>query len=277
MYCVKVKHFPDSVQYQIYEKSGKREVDDENLEHSYLFEKTNKSKKKLKCNPFNDEKLEWMEEIKESAGEQSIYSSVSRSKKAIYDIGRCNQWDWFLTLTLNPAVVDRYDYKACNRKLSVWLNNMKKKCPDMKYLIIPEQHEKGGWHFHGLFANIDGLGFENTGKLSKRGQEIFHCSSYKYGWQEAVKVYDHFGAVAYLSKYITKNLCQMLKGKKRYWFSKNCDLPIVEEFELSTSLENIIEQIDVTDARMVTKDGFVSVTYIDKRIGGIYERNQEKL
>lgn len=268
MYCVKVKYFPDSVQYQIFEKSGRREVEDENLEHSYLFEKTNKLKNRPRKFEFDDGTVEYLTKMKETSEEHSIYSSVSRSRKAIYDIGRCNVWDWFLTLTLNPEVVDRYDYHACNRKLSVWLNNMKKKCPDMKYLIIPEQHEKGGWHFHGLFANIDGLGFENTGKLSKRGQEIFHCSSYKYGWQEAVKVYNHFGAVAYLSKYITKNLCQMLKGKKRYWFSKNCDLPVIEEYELNTSLENIIDQLDVSDARIVTKDGFVSVTYIDKRIGG---------
>lgn len=274
MYCVKVKHFPDSVQYQIFEKQGRREVEDENLEHSYLFEKSNICKNKPRKFEFDDGTVEYLTKMKEASEEHSIFSSVSRSRKAIYDIGRCNEWDWFLTLTLNPEVVDRYDYQACNRKLSVWLNNMKKRCPDMKYLIIPEQHKKGGWHFHGLFANIDGLGFENTGKISERGQEIFHCSSYKYGWQEAVKVYNHFGAVAYLSKYITKNLCQMLKGKKRYWFSKNCDLPVIEEYELNTSLEDIIEQIDVSDARLVTKDGFVSVTYIDKRIGGnIHERN----
>lgn len=266
MYCVKVKKFPNSVQYQIFEKNGKREINDENLEHSYLFEKTNKSKKRLKENPFNDDKMEWMSEYKDTDGERSLYSSVSRSKKAIFDIGRCNDWDWFLTLTLNQKYVDRYDYKACNKKLSVWLNNMKKKCPDMKYLVVPEQHEDGAWHFHGLFANIDALGFENTGKFTDSGKEIFHCSSYKFGWQEAIRVYNHFGAVAYLSKYITKNLCNMLKGKKRYWFSKNCDLPIIEEYEMSCSLNDIVEQLDLSDARMVTKEGFVTVTYIDQSI-----------
>ena len=95
MYCVKVKTFPDSVQYQIFEKSGRREVEDENLEHSYLFEKSNKRKNNPRKFEFDDGTIEYLTKMKDTSEEHSIYSSVSRSRKAIYDIGRCNVWDWF--------------------------------------------------------------------------------------------------------------------------------------------------------------------------------------
>ena len=33
-----------------------------------------------------------------------------------------------------------------------------------------------------------------------------------------------------MCKYITKNLCDVTKGKKRYWASRNLDEPMVYEF-----------------------------------------------
>ena len=275
MYCVKEKHFADTVQYQIFEKNGRREVEDENLEHSYLFEKTNKSKKRLKENPFNDDKLEWMTEIKETATDaqnDSLRISRSRTIKKIYDIGRSNYWDWFLTFTFNKEKVDRYSYAICSQKLSQWLDYLRRRNPNMKYLVVPEQHKDGAWHFHGLFSNVNDVEFQTSGKYTDKGQEIFNVGKYKLGFTEAIKLDGSFAVVSYICKYITKKLCEETKGKKRYWYSRNCDLPIVEEYELNTSLEDIIDQLDTVGARIITKEGYVNVTYIDKPIS-IYSKN----
>ena len=269
MYCVKEKHFADTVQYQIFEKSGCREVEDENLQHSYLFEKTNKSKKRLKENPFNDDKLEWMTEYKEKDSESisdSLRISRSRTIKKIYDIGRSNYWEWFLTFTFSPEKVNRYDYSICSQKLKEWLDSLRRRNKKMKYLVVPEQHKDGAWHFHGLFSNVNDDEFQLTGKYTDKGQEIFNVGKYKLGFTEAIKLDGSFAVVSYICKYITKKLCEQTKGKKRYWYSRNCDLPIVEEYELNTSLEDIIEQLDIDGARIITKEGYVNVTYIDKSL-----------
>ena len=213
MYCVKEKHFADTVQYQIFEKSGRREVEDENLEHSYLFDKTNKSKKRLKPNPFNDEKLEWMSEIKDNENDRQHSISVSRSRtiKKIYDIGRSNYWDWWITLTLNKEKVNRYDYSICSQKLKNWLDYLRDRNPDMIYLIVPEKHKDGAWHFHGLFANMNEDEFSDSGKYTDNGQKVYKIGKYKYGWSYAVRLDGSFAIVAYMTKYITKDLCEVTK------------------------------------------------------------------
>ena len=268
MYCVKQKYFADTVQYQIFEKQGRREdVDD--LQHSYLIDAGKSIKKKPRKFVFDDGTEEYLTKMREDAEEaqsESLRISRSRTIKKIYDIGRSNYWDWFLTFTFSPAMVNRYDYVECSQKMSFWLKNMRKNNPDMKYLVVPEQHKDGAWHFHGLFANVNSAEFLSSGKYTDKGQEIFNVGKYKLGFTEAIKLDGSFAVVSYLCKYITKKLCEQTKGKKRYWFSRNCDLPIVEEYELNLSYEDIIEQLDLGDARIITKDGYVNVTYIDKNL-----------
>ena len=267
MYCVKKKVFLDSVQYQIFEKQGRREVEDDLLEHSYLYEKTNKGKKKLKSNPFNDEKLEWMTEIKESdAGDDSIRISRSRTIKKIYDIGRSNSWEWFFTFTFNPDKVNSFNYADTSKKLSNWFIYIKRKCPNMKYLVVPEQHKSGRWHFHGLFSNVSELDFVESGLNTENGQTIFNVGDYGLGWSTAIKLDGSSAVVSYMTKYITKSLCEITKGKKRYWASRNCDLPVVEVYEMPMRYDEIIDQFNLDGSRIVTKEGYVKVTYIDQSI-----------
>lgn len=275
MYCVKEKHFADTVQYQIFEKQGRREVEDDNLEHLYLFEKTNKNKNKPRKFEFDDGTVEYltkMKENEESDREHSICVSRSRTIKKIYDIGRSNYWEWWITLTLNKEKVNRYDYSICSQKLKNWLDYLRDRNPDMIYLIVPEKHDDGAWHFHGLFANMNDNEFSISGKYTDKGQEIYKMVKYKYGWSYAVRLDGSFAIVSYMTKYITKDLCEMTKGKKRYWASRNVNLPEIIEYELNTSLEDIIDQLDLSDARIITKEGYVNVTYIDKP-KTIYSKN----
>lgn len=196
-------------------------------------------------NPFTGE-LERVKVLKDS--KKKDYDNYNRAKNKIYDIARCNDWEWFVTFTFSSNYVDRYDYAKCKAKISKWLNNVRSKgiCSDMKYLIVPEQHKDGAWHFHGLFSNCSSLGFVDSGIRDKKGRVIYNIGRYKWGFTTATKVTDSKKSAGYLCKYITKELVADTKGQKRYWHSKNCDLPVVvDEFvEISvTDYCNNLSQI----------------------------------
>lgn len=215
--------------------------------------------------------------------EKSINSSLNRSIHKIYDLGRNNIWDWFFTFTLNEsAVKDRCDYDECSAKVRKWFNNVRsRKCPDIKYLIIPERHpSSGAWHFHALVSNCNELKFKiainnqeyrkdkfGNVLLDKKGQPIrnkyfgdkmrtsYPSGNYiynivdfdvkRYGFTTATKIIDTKKAVSYVVKYLTKDLAECTFGKKRYFCSKNLDIPKRELFFLeNTSLPEIIRYIE---------------------------------
>ena len=43
--------------------------------------------------------------------------AASRAKRHVFDLALCNDFDLFVTLTLNREEIDRYDYKSAVRKL----------------------------------------------------------------------------------------------------------------------------------------------------------------
>lgn len=194
----------------------------------------------------------------------------------IYDIARSNQWDWFVTLTFNPQKVDSYDYEQCTKKLSVLLNNYRKICgSDFKYIVIPELHKTGRFHFHGLFANCENLDFVFSGKYTDKGQEIYNIGKYKLGFTTATKVQDNNRVALYISKYITKDMTAVISGKKKYWASRNCDKPKV----IKDYVDNRNNDLDFTvHGELINNPDFVNMQDKRKHDGGFiryYEFNQK--
>ena len=130
--------------------------------------------------------------------ERSLRSSMGRTVNKVYYLSRSNDWEWFFTLTFNPEVVDSFDYTACTEKLSNWFTVMRRGCPDMKYIVVPEQHKSGRWHFHGLFADCDNLGFVDSGKRTKDGDIIYNVGKYRLGWSTATRVKDFRRVTKYI-------------------------------------------------------------------------------
>lgn len=269
MYHVKLKRFSDAEQVQIYEKPGRREVyDDEDLKFAHLILSipTKYTGLSYRENPFNDNKYEWMKEYKEPDPEASLRSSRSRTVNKIYDIARSNMWEWFFTLTFNPQKVDSYNYELITKKLSDWLKNMRKKCPDMKYIVVPEKHKSGRWHFHGLFADADELEFAESGHVTESGQMIYNVGNYKLGFSTAIKLDGSPKVVSYLCKYITKEVCEATKGKKRYWASRNVKMPEIIDYDVEMGIDDILKCCDLVNARLKSVEGYINVNYIDAPI-----------
>lgn len=165
------------------------------------------------------------------AEEDNQRRSVSRAKQSIYELARNGVWEWFVTLTFAGDKVDRYDYDAVTKKLSVWLNNLRKKSPELEYLFVPEQHKDGAYHFHGLMSHLENVQILDSGRRSK-GEVIYNLRAYKYGFSTMTKVIDNAAVTRYIAKYVTKDLLKYIGSKKRYWASRNLERPTVHLLEL---------------------------------------------
>ena len=190
--------------------------------------------------------------IKEVDLERSLSNSLKRTKQSIYDITRSNSWEFFLTLTLDPVKVNRYDYSECSSKVSKFFQNIKsRKCKDLKYIIVPELHKDGAYHFHGLFSNCEGLNFVDSGFKDKKGRVIYNFLDYSLGFTTATKVMDTFKVSNYITKYLTKELVLNTPNKKRYWATRNLDKPVIEKIHYSSkddfySYKNSIKSISLS-------------------------------
>lgn len=153
------------------------------------------------------------------------FYSLNRSRTAIKDIVLCNDFDWFLTFTFNPAKIDSFDYGKCLKSITKWFNNVRsRKSPDMVYLIVPELHKSGRVHFHALVKNFN-VYFSKSHRRTKAGNCIYNIPSFKLGFTTASPILNKDAVANYVSKYITKSLIKKY-GHQRYLCSNNLIRPI---------------------------------------------------
>lgn len=174
--------------------------------------------------PFLDEndqilyaKPEPTEEERKFMNEESIRTSLSRTKSRIKKIALCySEWKYFCTFTFDPAKINRYDYDEVSKKFSRWLVHMKDLYPEMRYIVVPELHKDGAYHFHGLFS--DHLPVTFVGDFHKTGR-TYHVNDYPFGFTVAQDVQDPTRVSHYILKYISKDLCAVTKYRRRYWYT----------------------------------------------------------
>lgn len=214
--------------------------------------------------------VETFDEI-EKRIEDNRYRNANRTKQMVHTYARCGNWEWFITLTFNKEKVDRYNYDECSRKVRQWLHNQRRNAPDLQYLLVPEQHKDGAWHFHGLLARCGDMKFIDSGKKDK-GQNIYNMIKYQYGFTTATKVKDIDRVSKYIGKYITKNICDLTPGRQRYFVSNNLPQPKVSTFfipqdeDLNDMLEMLVSSMGkeiahVSDTQ--ANDCYTHVTYLE--------------
>lgn len=165
------------------------------------------------------------EERTTEAEEHCKQVSLSATKNRIYNIARSNTWDWFITLTFDRNNTDSADYDMITYRLHTFLSNLQqRKCPDMKYLIVPELHkDREHYHFHGLLSGVDSLRFCFSGHFDGKDNPVYNILDWKYGFTTATRIKDTNRASSYITKYITKDTDLKLKNKNRYMCSRNID------------------------------------------------------
>lgn len=175
------------------------------------------------------------EKGKKSEGDD-MQRSMRRARAQLRRLALSNSFDYFVTLTLNKEKVDRYDAKAILQKLNRWLDNMVRR-HGLRYILVPEQHKDGAWHFHGFFAG-DSLQAVDSGTLSvpwakqpKRprdeqererwlaagGHVVYNLPQWPLGFTTAIALYGTYSAaVGYVCKYIGKQDGQRPMGRWYY-------------------------------------------------------------
>lgn len=151
-------------------------------------------------------------------------NNVMRARKTLDELGNCNDWRFFVTLTIAPEKYDRYDFKSFYKVFSKFLNNCKRDFGfKMKYVFVPEQHKDGAWHLHGLISDIpyDVLtkyclkDFHPYTEVRcpnyirdkiKNGENLYSWDKYadKFGWCIFEELRDSAKASNYITKYIGK-------------------------------------------------------------------------
>lgn len=152
------------------------------------------------------------EQLSQADVKNNQIRSRRRSKQVIYDICRANTWNYFATFTFEE---DRYDYFKCRKRLRTFLHNFSSRKTHIEYICVPEMHADGAWHFHAL---IQGSIAGYLGKSWNAGKLRF--TNYKYGINEVDEVRDSNRVSMYITKYITKEVQSVLKGRHRYFASK---------------------------------------------------------
>ena len=175
------------------------------------------------------------EKGKKSEGDDMM-RSMRRARAQLRRLALANSFDYFVTLTLDKEKIDRFDGEAITRRLNQWCSNMVKR-HGLRYVIVPERHKDGAWHFHGFFAG-DGLQAVDSGTikrpgikeprrpadeterqrwLEEGGRIVYNLPQWPYGFTTAMKLYGQYSAaVAYVCKYIGKQQGERPLGRWYY-------------------------------------------------------------
>lgn len=231
--------------------------------------------------------------VNEENSEEQDYlqKSINRTKTKISDYVLCNNFTHFATFTFdpkNPKVKNennRHDFQKMSSLLKNWLkteqlNHFRHHGHKFKYLIVPERHKNGAWHFHALLENYKNE-TENFYtrknkyitvselKSKKKDKNRKFIVRYKLGRSEIAPIKDKTKMSSYIKKYITKELIQD-KNAKRYWSSRNLKQPEIIENFISES-QKIPEQFltakhDYHDIYIIPKDSsyFSFSKYVNK-------------
>lgn len=159
---------------------------------------------------------------------RNLDSSRRRAKKMIFDYLICNNFDGFITLTLDKNRIDRDDYCAVIKRLTNFLSNRVKR-KGLKYIGVPEYHNKGGLHFHFATQNTaDSFKLVDSGTVSVEGRKkpikvstadrlkipdkdrhtVYNIDDWEIGFSTCIFTYGSRGKLAtYFSKELNKD-CQ---------------------------------------------------------------------
>lgn len=211
---VSIKSYGDKVFKVIYHKHGKRVS--KGVEQALQVERVTAELSECELPPSAPLGLEGG--TVNTCNEKDI-CNLYRAKGKVKEYALCNPWEWFVTLTLDKRKQDRYDLDGYVKDLGVWIGNYNKKYgTKLKYLLIPEQHQDGAWHMHGL---IHGLAPESMA-VNQNGYYTVPYYAERFGYISLSAVRDGQRASSYITKYVAKafGCTQVALCKHSYYHSQ---------------------------------------------------------
>lgn len=162
-------------------------------------------------------------------------NNITRARSAVYELSACNEWDLFVTFTLNKEKYDRHDLKKYIKDLSQFLRDKRKKYgANISYLLIPERHKDGAWHMHGFMAGVPAVAlraFTLKERLPRKirarlkaGKSVYTWDEYaeKFGFADIERIENREASAKYITKYVTEDLARSVTevGAHSYYASQ---------------------------------------------------------
>ena len=171
-----------------------------------------------------------------NVNDEKLNNNIARARTRVFEYAICNNFDYFITLTINDKKIDRYDLKGYIKKLGQFIRDYRKKHgADIQYLLIPEKHENGAWHVHGLIKGIP----KNHLHINENGYLDWQEYKNKFGYCSIDRVRSKEAVSKYITKYIGKSFDSdrgvTEKESKLYYCSRGLKRPEkIKEGTLST-------------------------------------------
>ena len=198
-----------------------------------------------------------------SNSENARFSSRNR----VVEIIKANSdFCYFFTGTFDPKKWNSKNFQEVFKPLRRFLQNK-----GIKYILVPELHQSGAIHFHGVFNEtvepyLDN--FDLSKKLPKRirdgilkeNRELFDFPTYakRFGWVSIEKIRNLDAVACYVSKYITKSF-EDEKNRisyRRFFASKN----------LSRPFNDFPKENDVLEFEPIRFSKKIPMVYFKKRV-----------
>ncbi|HZK70745.1 MAG TPA: hypothetical protein VFD03_04375 [Clostridia bacterium] len=196
-------------------------------------------------------------------GDHKMQNNISRARAKIFELSMCNEWEYFITMTLDKEKYKRDDLEKFQKDLTIFIRNFRRdKSPGLKYLFIPELHHDGiNWHIHGLIKGLDEKYLSkfikgiHPNKLVK--SEFLNWQDYsdKFGFISLGIIENHEATAKYITKYISKDLDKSVKELSKHLYYCSQGLKGAEVIKKGT----LLKVPDVWEFR----NDYVSIIWID--------------
>lgn len=145
-------------------------------------------------------------------GDRKLAPAISRAKKVVLELALCNKWEWFGTFTLDKTKYDRYNLDKWYKDFTQWIRDQRKKhSVSIRYVLVPELHQDGAWHMHGLlsdlppctpFTELRKSGWRLPNKLVDGGYWCWCSYHEKFGYNSLGPVRSAVGSAFYMADYV---------------------------------------------------------------------------
>lgn len=205
--------------------------------------------------------------------DKSIRESIRRAKEKIHGYVMCNDWQYWATQTFAPEKMDRYNLDEIIRRYNKKLQNLKqRKYPELKWLIVPEQHKDGAWHLHMFCSGIPADRVVDSGHVhynlvKQYARRIYNwVDTIDFGFNDYLYIGDlnpleRFKMANYVTKYITKDLAETRFNKKMYWVSRGLQLPNITNTFVGSPKKVIPSSYSITHRTYHIKDNDTGEVY----------------
>jgi hypothetical protein len=176
----------------------------------------------------------------EKTTEENKLRSLRRARSKLFDLVEAQtspHLPIFITLTFhNPT----NNYEISFRRLRLFLKNLRKHHTPL-YIFIPELHQSGNYHFHGILWD--------SYKPLNHWKQL-----YPYGDINLQLLTDINSISAYLTKYLTKSTFDHIPDRKPFYIpSRNLNRPQVIYNTNFTINQSMIQYTSISQSKKIYK------------------------